>query len=392
MKSFVFIALLILVSNPLCSQSRKELEEQRTKTLEEISYVDDLIEQTNKEKSSGLNDLKIIGSKLVLRENIISGMRDEINLVNERIDLNVLAINMMEKDLIVLKKDYARTIVDSYKSSKGMPEISYLLSAKDFNQGYKRLRYLQQVTKFRRKEAETISELKEQIQATKEKLQEDLNNISELKLKEERQKNMLQEEQNNKKKLITSLGRKEKQLQKELTDKKKIAQKIEAEIVRIIEEEKRKSIRTELTPEMKLIGENFADNMGRLPWPVEKGIITGGFGIQKHPELAFIEENNPGIEITSSGKTEVRTVFKGQIASVFALKGANMAIIIRHGNYFSVYQNLINVSVKQGDMVETKQSIGEVFCDIQNGSKSIMKFMIFEEKKKLDPELWIAKK
>jgi murein hydrolase activator len=386
------IWILVLVTIPLASQTKKDLEEKRRKTLEDISYVDNMIKETNKEKSSGLNDLKIIGNKLVLRENIIIGMRDEINLLNERIDLNVLAIGLMENDLVILKRDYARTVINSYKSSKSMPEIAYLLSAKDFNQGYKRLRYLQQVTKFRRREAEIILELKDQIEKTKEKLQEDLMNISDLKSKEERQKSLLQEEQGNKKKIINSLSKRENQLRNELAEKKKIAQKIEAEIAKILEEERKKALRTELTPEMKLIGENFAENKGRLPWPVEKGIITGAFGEQQHPELTFVTENNAGIEITSAGRTIVRSVFKGEVARVFAIKGTNMGIIIRHGNYFTAYQNLIDVKVKRGDQVETKQELGEVFCDQENGAKAILKFMIFEGKEKRDPELWIVKK
>lgn len=389
---FCLIAILVLVSFPLSSQTKKELEEKRRKTLEEISYVDNLIKETNKEKSSGLNDLKIIGNKLILRENIITGMRDEINLINEKIDLNVLAIDLMEKDLIILKRDYTRTVINSYKLSKGMPEIAYLLSAKDFNQGYKRLRYLQQVTKFRRREAEIILELKEQIEKTREKLQEDLMNISDLKSREERQKSLLQQEQGSKKKIINSLNKKENQLKTELAEKKKIAQKIEAEIAKILEEERKKALRTELTPEMKLIGENFAENKGRLPWPVEKGILTEAFGEQKHPELTFVTENNAGIEITSAGRTAVRSVFKGQIARVFAIKGVNMGILIRHGNYFTAYLNLVDVKVKMGDIVETKQELGEVFCDQENGAKAIMKFMIFEGKEKRDPELWIVKK
>jgi murein hydrolase activator len=191
--------------------------------------------------------------------------------------------------------------------------------------------------------------------------------------------------------LVNNLGSKEKQLRKELEEKKRIAQKIETEIAKIIEEEKKKAIKTELTPEMKIIGENFADNKGRLPWPVEKGLITSQFGLQKHPILEYVTEDNIGIEIASSGKTKVRSVFKGQIMRVFAISGANMGVIIRHGKYLSVYQNLVNIKVKSGDMVELKQEIGEVFCDIENGSKSVLKFMIFLEKY-LDPEEWISKK
>jgi septal ring factor EnvC (AmiA/AmiB activator) len=392
MKGALLIFLGIFITSLLSGQSRKELEEKRRKTLEDISYVDNLLKETVKEKSTGLNQLNIIGNKLGLRENVISGMRSEIGLLTERIGLNTLAVNLMEKDLIILRKDYARTIVNSYKAGKGNPDLGYILSAKDFNQGYKRLRYLQQVTKFRHQETEIILELKQQVEKSKLKLQEDLVNISDLKNSEEKQKSLLQQEQERKKRLVTSLGNKEKQLKRELEEKKNIAEKIETEIARIIEEEKKKALRSDLTPEMKLIGEDFSDNKGRLPWPVEKGVITSQFGLHNHPVLAYVKENNIGIEITSSGETSVRSIFKGQVVRVFSISGGNMAIIIRHGKYYSVYQNLVKVKVKKDDMVETKQEIAEVFCDNENGSKSILTFMIFEEREKFDPELWIAKK
>jgi septal ring factor EnvC (AmiA/AmiB activator) len=350
-----------------------------------------MLKSTAKQKEESMNAVKIIGNKLNLRETVIRGMRDEINLLNERIDLNTTAINMMESDLIDLKNDYARAVINSYKSQKQNPELVYILSAKDFNQGYKRLKYLQQVTKFRRKESEIIMELRDQIQSTKDRLQSDLSRISDLKSREEQQKNLLQSEQERKQTMVKSLSRKEKQVQRDLEEKKRIADKIEKEIARMIEEERRKVIKSESTPEQKLIGENFGENKGRLPWPVEKGIITSQFGLQKHPVLKYVTENNPGIEITSLGKTAVRSVFKGEVARVFSIPGANMTVIIRHGKYLTVYQNIVDLKVKTGEKVETKQEIGNVFCETDNGNKAILKFMIYEEKEKQDPEVWITK-
>jgi murein hydrolase activator len=387
--STIFIFLL-LCSN-LGAQTKKELEEKRKATLDEINYVDNMLKSTAKKKEESMNEVKIIGNKLNLRETVIRGMRAEINLLNDRIDLNNIAIDMMESDLIVLKSDYSRAVINSYKSQKENPELVYILSAKDFNQGYKRLKYLQQITKFRRRESEIIIELKEQIEITKNRLQNDLSRLSDLKSKEEQQKYLLLSEQNRKQEMVQSLNKKERQLQKELDEKKRIAEKIEKEIARIIEEEKRKVIKSDKTPEQKLIGENFAENKGRLPWPVEKGIITSQFGLQKHPVLKYVTENNPGIEITSLGKTAVRSVFKGEVARVFSIPGANMTIIIRHGKYLTVYNNIVDLKVKTGDKVDIKQEIGNVYCETENGNKSILKFMITEEKEYLDPETWISK-
>jgi septal ring factor EnvC (AmiA/AmiB activator) len=391
MKLFILINIFILSSFCLLSgQTKGELEEQRKRTLEEINYVDNLLKNTAKEKSESISALKILGNKVNLRESVIKGMGIEIDLLNERIELNSMAIKMMESDLIVLKNDYSRAIINSYKSKKINPEIVYILSAKDFNQGYKRLKYLQQVTKFRRNESEIIAELKEEIERTKSRLEKDLLVVSDLRHNAVQQKDLLQNEQNRKQKMVRSLGNKEKQLQQELAEKKKTAIRIEAAIARIIEEERRKSLKTEMTPEQKLIGENFSDNRGRLPWPVERGTITSHFGIHKHPVLKYVEEKNDGIEITSSGRTAARSIFKGEVTAITPISGANMTVIIRHGKYLSVYNNLVNLRVKKGDKVETKQVIGDVFADPRDNNNCTLKFMIFEEKF-LDPELWIAK-
>lgn len=376
----------------LFCQTRAELEEQRKRTLEEINYVDNLLKTTSREKTEGLNSLKIINNKLTLRERVIGSMREEVGLLERRIDLNKSAIAMMERDMDDLRYDYSQSVVNAYKSTKTNASLIYILSARDFNQGYKRLKYLQQAARFRRNEAEIMAEIISQIDLTKQKLEKDLMRISDLKYREEQQKNLLENEQKRKQGMVRSLNSRERQLQKDLEDKKKTARKIEAEIARIIEEERKKSLKKDVAPEEKLLGNNFSDNKGSLPWPVDKGIITGHFGVQKHPVLKYVEENNIGIEITSSGNTPVKSIFKGEVAMVFPIPGENMGIIIKHGRYFSVYQNIVDVAVRQGDKVDMRQEIGNVYCDTGNGNKAIMKLMIFEEKEKLDPEVWISKK
>ena len=386
-----FLLYFILFSF-LKAQTKRELEDKRSKTLEEIAYVDNLLKTTAKEKSESINAIKIIGKKLSLRESVIVGMREEVSLLNDRIDLNTVAIEMMERDLVVLKNDYARAVINSYRTQKSNPELVYILSAKDFNQGYKRLKYLQQVTKFRRRESEIILELKSQIESTKERLQNDLSKVSDLKSREEQQKNLLQTEQQKKQKMVKTLSNKEKQLRKDLEEKKRIAKKIESEIAKVIEEERKKAIRVENTPEQKLIGENFVENKGRLPWPVEKGIITSHYGTYKNAILKYVEEKNIGVEITCSGKAVVRCVFQGEVVKVSPIPGANMTVIIKHGKYFSVYTNIVNVRVNRGDKISTKQEIGEVYSDPKESFNCILKFMITLENDFVDPEAWITKK
>lgn len=390
-KPFSVWILFAITLFTLNGQSRKELEEQRKKTLQEIEYVDNMIKQTEKQKITGLNELKVLGNKAELHEKVIANLNDEYKLIRERIELNNLALSIMEEDLEKVKKEYEKAVLNAYKASKGYPYLVYILSAKDFNHGYRRLKYIQDISRYRKNEALLIYDLKSQIEKTKLKLAEDLNTINTLRQEEEKQKMILKGEQEKKKKMINTLAGREKQLRQELENKRKIAARIENEINKIIEEERKRSSGSELTPEMKLISANFEGNKGRLPWPVEKGIITSQFGLQQHKELAFVKQNNPGIEITSTGKVKVRCVFTGEVARVLTMSGENMAIIVKHGNYFTVYQNIVNVTVKAGQKVETKQELGEVYCDESKGNKSVLKFMIFREKEKMNPEEWIAK-
>ncbi len=391
-KWLVLVILLGSLVYNADAQSRKELEDERRKTLEEIAYMDNLLKTTSREKSESLNELKIIGRKLNLRESVLKGLQDEIGLLTERIELNNLAVEMMESDLILLKKDYEKAVQSTSRSSKGNREIGFVLSASDFNQGYKRLKYLQQVTKYRRAQSEIIMELKSEIEISRKKMEEDLVRMSELKTREEQQKYLLQSEQSNQQKVVKSLSNKEKQLQRELEEKRRVARRIESELSKIMAEEKRKAGTTDMTPEMRLISDNFQENKGRLPWPVERGIITSHFGVHNHPVLKYVRENNTDIEITSSGPEPVRAVFKGTVARVFSITGANMSIIVKHGRFYTVYSNLVNVQVKQGDNVDTKQVLGTVFSDSSKGNTSVLKFMITEETVNLDPELWISKK
>jgi len=386
--AFIFVTVCLASSG----QTRKDLEEQREKTLQEISYVDNLLKVTSKERKESLNELTMISQKLNLRELVVKGLQDEISLLNDRIGLNNLAIEMMESDLKVLKKEYERALLSSFRSSKASNEIAYILSAKDFNQGYKRLKYLQQVTKFRRQESEIIMELKSEIEISRKKMEQDLSKISQLKTREEQQKYLLQDEKNKQQKIVKSLSSREAQLQRELEEKKRIARRIESEINKLIDEERKKTATTELSPELRVLSENFLENKGRLPWPVERGIITSHFGLQKHPVLKYVTEKNIDIEITSSGVTPVRSVFRGEVAKVFSIRGANMAVIIKHGRFYTVYLNIVEVKVKIGDKVQTGQLIGRVFNDSDDGDKAVLKFMVSEEKDYLDPELWISKK
>lgn len=391
---YVTVVLIIIYINVtgVEGQTRTELEKQREETLLDIEYVDNLLKETTQERAEGLNRLNIVNNRLRLREDVIYGIKGEIALLKTRQELNTLAIELMMADLDILIIEYEKAILHAQIVSKGQPELAYIFTAKDLNQGYKRMKYLQQVAKYRRREAELIYEIKGEIDRKRIQLEEDLYDISTLKGREEQQKQSLQNEQQKRRRLINKLNKKERELRRELRRKQKIADEIEKEIDRVIEEERRRRDISEITPEEKLVGDDFSKNRNNLPWPVSRGIITSHFGVHDHPVFKGTKVDNIGIEITSGQKESARTVFKGTVVSVFGITGGNMAVIIRHGRYLTVYQNIVNVLVRPGEEVLTKQKIGDVFYDKNAGSKCIIKFMVFEEKKKLDPELWIAKR
>lgn len=386
------LALLTILFFPLLAygQTRAELEQKRAKTLDDIFYIDNLLEKTNRERSQNISELNILNRKLTLREDVIKGVREEISLLHERISLNSLAIELMEGDLEGLIREYEKAIMHAQRVSRGEPAFAFILAARDLNQGYKRIKYLQQVAKFRRREAEIIMDLKERIEANRSSQEEDLNDILELRRKEENQLNSLLREQQGKRRLVNSLASKQKQLQQDLKEKQRIAAETEKEIARVIENERKRLAESDMAPADKIIGDDFEKNIGRLPWPVERGVVTTHFGVHDHPVFKGTKVDNIGVEITAEERLVARSVFKGKVMSVFGISGANMAVILRHGKYLSVYQNLVNVIVKPGEDVETKQVIGEVFSDPEENGKSVIKFMIYNEKERLDPEVWIV--
>jgi len=211
---------------------------------------------------------------------------------------------------------------------------------------------------------------------------------------QERQK--LQSEKQQQNSVVQKLQSQQRDLRNKLNQQRQVEQQLEREIQRIIEEEARKAGKTgqsgfALTPEQKLVGANFEQNKRRLPWPVERGVITEQFGVHPHPVLKNVTVRNNGVNIATQPGSKARAVFNGEVSRVFGITGGNMAVIIRHGQYLSVYSNLVDVTVKKGDKVNIRQQIGTVFTDTSDGNKAILKFQIWQESQKLDPEEWLSR-
>ena len=396
MKRLILFLFLVYSGILLNGQSIDELRIKKEKTLEQIKYTNRLLNETQKDEKSSMNKLNLLNEQIKLRNQLITGYNSEIKLIDGMIAENTRQIKNLDADLVSLKKEYAEMIRFAQKNRNSYDKTLFLLSAKNFNQAYKRLAYLQQYSKYRQKQAAQISDTRNQIDQKVKELENQKKQKQQVLADKQMEARKLDNERAKQGQYVTSLRQKQKDLQKQLREQQKIDEQLSREIERIVEEEARKSQKKgttgfSLTPEQKLISGQLEQNRGRLPWPVERGIITERFGIHAHPVLKTVQVKNNGIDIATSSGARARSVFDGEISRVFGISGGNMAVIVRHGNYLTVYSNLKTVSVKAGDKIKAKQDLGVIFTDENDGNKTILKFQIWKESQKLDPELWLSK-
>ncbi len=396
MKILLFTILFIILSSISFGQSIFDLQKKKQDAANEIEYTTRLLKEAQKSERSSLSRLRLLNNRINQRNTIIVTTNSEIIIYQQFIDNNSMVIKMLNADIEQIKDEYAELIRSAYRNRNAYDNILFLLSAENANQAHRRFLYLKRYTSYRENQAEVITAIQfvlnekivklEQQKETKQQLiyetQNETKQLSKEKLQQNSEYKKLQNEQ--------------RKLRQKLKQQQRVEQQLEREIQQIIEEEARKSRESggsgfALTPEQKLTGDNFAQNKRRLPWPVERGIVIEHFGIHRHPVLTNIQIKNNGINIATEIGSKVRAVFNGEVSRVFGISGGNTAVIIRHGKYLSVYSNLREVIVKKGDKVSTKQNIGTVYFDKDDGGKSILKFQIWHESQKLNPEDWIGR-
>ena len=378
------------------SQSIDDLQKKKQDAENEIKYTTKLLDEVQKNQKLSLNKLQLLNRQIDQRNTVISAINSEINLYQQLIDNNTLAIRLMKSDIIELKKEYAELIRSAYRNRNAYDQILFLLSAENANQAYRRHLYMKHYTTYRESQAKIIKAIQLVLNLKAENLEQQKLIKLQLITDTKKETQQLSQEKTQKNSEVQKLQKEQQSLRKKLQQQREIEQSLEREIQKIIEEEARKSKAVggkgfSLTPEQKLTGESFLQNKKRLPWPVERGVITEHFGINQHPVLTNVQTRNNGISIATEAGAKVRTIFNGEVSRVFGIAGGNTAVIVRHGKYLSVYSNLREVTVKMGDKVSTKQTIGIVYTDAEDGNKSILKFQIWLENQKLNPEDWIGK-
>lgn len=396
MKIFLVTTLFIILGSTSFGQSISALQKKKQDAANEIEYTTRLLKEVQKNEKSSLSRLRLLNNKINQRNTIISSINGEISVYQEFIDDNSMVIKMLNADIEQIKKEYAELILSAYRNRNAYDNVLFLLSAENVNQAYRRFLYLKRYTEYRKNQAKVISEIQLVLSEKITKLEQQKITRQQLINETQRETQQLSKEKLQQNSEYKKLHSEQRKLRQKLKQQQRIEQQLAREIQRIIEEEARKSRESggsgfALTPEQKLVGDNFAQNKRKLPWPVERGIIIEHFGIHQHPVLTNVQIKNNGINIATEIGSKVRAVFNGEVSRVFGISGGNTAVIIRHGKYLSVYSNLREVVVKKGDKVSTKQVVGTVYFDEDDGDKSILKFQIWHESQKLNPENWIGR-
>lgn len=415
------IILLLVSFSGLAQTSKSDLEKKKQRLQREINQTNKLINETRKNKNASLGQLKMLNKKLNQRKKLIKTIQQEVNLINGNISSTSSKIKTLQKNVETLKLAYGRLIKQAYLNRNRESVLMLLYSSEDITQAYKRLYYLRKYNAYRREQADMLIAAQVELDEKQKLMQASLNSKKELLGTEEKQEKELASEKVEQQKAVNSLSKKEKELKRDLKKKQAATAKLSKEIQKIIEREiakereralakakaereaarkkalaegkpapKEDALELKLTPETIALSGKFESNKGKLPWPVTQGVITESFGTHAHPVLRGITTNNNGVDITTVDGASVRAIYDGVVTGVISIPGSNRAVILKHGEYLSVYSNLASVDVNKGDKVGTGDKIGIVDTDAETG-KALAHLEIWKGKEKLNPAAWIAK-
>jgi septal ring factor EnvC (AmiA/AmiB activator) len=396
---FVLFGLTILAQTANAQDQRQQnLENQRKLLQEEIKQINKLLFSNEKQKKSVLTEFEDLSLKIDVRGRLIRVTNEQANRLTQKISVNQRIIGQQRKDLENLKKDYSEMIRKSYESGSGQSRMMFLFSSESFLQAYKRSQYLNQYTSFRKKQGELIVEKTKTLQQLNTDLVAQKLKKEELVKENKTAQQQYKNEQSSQQQLIKALKKKERSFVSQIKKKQKKAAAINKEIQRLIREAIAASNKAAgknlnakvftLTPEDQLISDNIIANKGKLPWPVEQGVVVQKFGKQPHPVVKTTMIQSNGVTIATPQSSEARAVFEGKVMSIIGFKGSNPTVLIQHGNYITTYSNLSEVYVIKGQKVKAKEKIGKVFTNPETG-KTELKFSVFKNSSPTNPKSWI---
>ncbi|MBU2938096.1 peptidoglycan DD-metalloendopeptidase family protein [Lacinutrix sp. C3R15] len=400
----VFLIAFFLCTSLSFAQSKKqqELEDRRQELRQEIQQINSLLTKNKSQQKSQLTLIEDLNYKVSVRRNLIKVTNQQANLLTREINDNQNNISELREELATLKDNYAKMIVTSYKSKSEQSRVMFLLSSTNFQQAYKRVKYINQYAEYQKQQGEAIKTKTAELQVINKAL---------LKQKEDKQKLInenkvaqteLVKELKQHETLMAAINKDVTKYAAQIKSRQAEANRIDKEIERIIKEaiassntkagktSTTKSTAYAMTPEDKVLANSFISSKGKLPWPVEKGVVKLRYGRQPSPIVKTIMIQSNGVRIETESNAKVRAVFNGEVYRIIASKNGNPSVLIRHGNYFTAYSNLGKIYVKKGDKVTTKQEIGEVFTNPSNG-QTTLSFSVFNNSKTENPASWIYK-
>lgn len=391
----LFISILIFQLVNGYAQSRAELEKRKNLLLKEIAETEGVLNSIKQSKVESLEKLNLLDKKINLRNSLIANLNLEISNTDSKIVELERTTQSLNVDIRNIKAEYGRMIYLSYLNRAHSNEFMFIMSSESLNQAYKRLKYIQQYTEYRKKQIAVINSVQTSLNTQIDDLEAKRQEKFKLLTSQEKETRNLKSEMEEKTKTVSVLKLKENELSRRLRTQSQKAERLAKEIDKIIKAEISARSNTEkvtkkVFAEDNVVSNNFRDNMGKLPWPTEKGVVTRGFGRYHDPIYKNIEIDSQGIDISTMANSEVHAIFEGQVTDKFFISGFNYAVIINHGKFYTVYQNLVDVRVKKGDKVKLKQVIGKVATDADSKS-SVLHVQIWEQRKPLDPEIWLSK-
>ena len=389
-RHILIIILGALLTMPVfAADNVKDLQKKQKKLQAEIEQTNKMLKQTKKDESATLNKLHLIGENIKTQKQLINTLDNEISALNSEMDRLSSTRDSLQKVLEGYKKDYAQMVNQSHFARVQQSPLLFLLSSDSFQQLARRARYLQEFAHYRQEQVHRIENTQAEIDTQNNLLQENKNDKQATLASRKREQENLKRDERKQQTMLTQLKSKEKDLSKKLQQQQKKVAELNKKIDDIVRKQA-EATKSSLTKEQKLVAGGFEANKGRLPWPVEKGMISGHFGKQQHPVYSQVTIDNKGVYIQTTAGSKARSVYKGEVTSCFMVANT-YAVIIQHGNYRTVYSNLSKLQVKQGDKVETKQTIGTIFTDAEQDQKTELYFQIYKDRDILNPELWIAK-
>lgn len=381
------------------NKKKDNLQQQKKKIESDIASTNKMLEETRKSKTANLNQLTLLQGQIENQQKLLGLIQEEVGVMNREMALMARQIVDLENELTRLKDEYARMIYFSYLTRNTYHRLMFVFASSSMNEAFIRLRYLQEYSSSRRRQAELITEKRNMLVDTKNQLEAIKNEKFHLLKQQESEVDILHSQKKEKDKKVQDLKAKEKELLADIRKKQKEAEKLQRQIEELIraemEEANKKTNTTKKTPtsmpmtnEELEISKGFSGNKGKLPWPVDNGVVTGKFGEHPHPVLPGVKIKNNGIDVSTRQNSSVKAVFEGSVSAIITLPTGNKAVMIRHGEYLTIYSNLKSVSVSKGQKVKINDLIGVVYTDPEDNS-SVFHFEVWREKTLENPEYWL---